>query len=78
MFCPLFRLHGDRPPRVPTGYAMTGGPNEAWSYGDAAYERIAAALRLRERLRPYIHEQMRTASRTGLPADAAAVRRLPR
>jgi alpha-D-xyloside xylohydrolase len=67
VFCPLFRLHGDRPPRVPTGYAMTGGPNEAWSYGDAAYERIAAALRLRERLRPYIHEQMRTASRTGLP-----------
>ena len=67
VFCPLFRLHGDRQPRVPTGYAMTGGPNEAWSYGDAAYERIAAALRLRERLRPYIHEQMRVASRTGLP-----------
>jgi alpha-D-xyloside xylohydrolase len=67
VFCPLFRLHGDREPRVPTGYAMTGGPNEAWSYGDAAYERITAALRLRERLRPYIHEQMRAASRTGLP-----------
>lgn len=67
VFCPLFRLHGDRLPRVPTGYAMTGGPNEAWSYGDRAYERIAAALRLRERLRPYIHEQMRVASRTGLP-----------
>ena len=54
-------------PGVPTGYAMTGGPNEAWSYGDAAYERIAAALRLRERLRPYIHEQMRVASRQGVP-----------
>jgi alpha-D-xyloside xylohydrolase len=67
VFCPLFRLHGDRQPRVPTGYAMTGGPNEAWSYGDPAYQRIAAALRLRERLRPYIHEQMRAASRTGLP-----------
>jgi alpha-D-xyloside xylohydrolase len=66
VFCPLFRLHGDRLPRVPTGHAMTGGPNEAWSYGDA-YERIAAALHLRERLRPYIHQQMRTASRTGLP-----------
>jgi alpha-D-xyloside xylohydrolase len=39
-FCPLFRLHGDREPRVPTGYAMTGGPNEVWSYGDDAYERI--------------------------------------
>jgi len=67
VFCPLFRLHGDRQPRVPTGYAMTGGPNEAWSYGDAAYERISAAMRLRERLRPYIHEQMHVASRTGLP-----------
>ena len=46
---------------------MTGGPNEAWSYGEAAYERIVAVLRLRERLRPYIHEQMRVAARTGLP-----------
>jgi alpha-D-xyloside xylohydrolase len=66
VFCPLFRLHGDRYPRVPTGHAMTGGPNEVWSYGDA-YERIVAALRLRERLRPYIHQQMRVAARTGLP-----------
>ena len=66
-FCPLFRLHGDREPRVPTGHAMTGGPNEVWAYGDAAYERIAAVLRLRERLRPYIHEQMRVASRDGVP-----------
>jgi alpha-D-xyloside xylohydrolase len=67
VFCPLFRLHGDREPRVPTGHAMTGGPNEAWSYGEAAYERIVACLRLRERLRPYIHEQMRVAARDGLP-----------
>ncbi len=67
VFCPLFRLHGDRYPRVPTGHEMTGGPNEAWSYGDAAYEHIAAALRLRERLRPYIHEQMRAATQAGLP-----------
>ena len=67
VFCPLFRLHGDRHPRVPTGYAMTGGPNEVWSYGEAAYEKITAAMRLRERLRPYLHEQMRVASRAGLP-----------
>jgi alpha-D-xyloside xylohydrolase len=65
-FCPLFRLHGDRHPRVPTGHAMTGGPNEVWSYGPA-YDRIAAVLRLRERLRPYIHQQMRVASRDGVP-----------
>ncbi len=66
-FCPLCRLHGDRLPRVPTGHAMPGGPNEAWSYGDAAYQRIAAALRLRERLRPYIHQQMQVAAQTGTP-----------
>jgi len=66
VFCPLFRLHGDRQPRVPTGYAMTGGPNEVWSYGPA-YDRIVTALRLRERLRPYIHQQMRVAARDGVP-----------
>jgi len=52
VFCPLFRLHGDRAPRVPTGYDMTGGPNEVWSYGDVATQIIADTLRLRERLRP--------------------------
>jgi alpha-D-xyloside xylohydrolase len=67
VFCPLFRLHGDRDPRTPTSYAQTGGPNEVWSYGEEAYEIIAGLLRLRERLRPYIHEQMRVAARTGLP-----------
>jgi len=66
-FCPLFRLHGDREPRTTTGYAQTGGPNEVWSYGEEAYEIISGLLHLRERLRPYIHEQMRTAARTGLP-----------
>ena len=25
-FCPLFRLHGNREPRVPTGWNQTGGP----------------------------------------------------
>ncbi|WP_298322030.1 glycoside hydrolase family 31 protein [Haloactinopolyspora sp.] len=67
VFCPLFRLHGDREPRTPTSYAQTGGPNEIWSYGDEAYEIISGLLHLRERLRPYIHEQMTAASRTGLP-----------
>ncbi|TDD72624.1 glycoside hydrolase family 31 protein [Jiangella aurantiaca] len=67
VFCPLFRLHGDREPRTPTSYAQTGGPNEVWSYGDEAYEIIADLLHLRERLRPYIHEQMRLAAETGLP-----------
>jgi alpha-D-xyloside xylohydrolase len=67
VFCPLFRLHGDREPRIPTTYAQTGGPNEVWSFGDEAYEIISGVLHLRERLRPYIHEQMRRASTEGLP-----------
>ncbi|MCR6494135.1 TIM-barrel domain-containing protein [Cellulomonas sp. P24] len=67
VFCPLFRLHGDREPRTPTSYAQTGGPNEVWSFGERAYEIISGLLHLRERLRPYIHEQMRVASEHGLP-----------
>jgi alpha-D-xyloside xylohydrolase len=67
VFCPLFRLHGFRDPRMPLGPQMTGGPNEVWSYGDEAYEAIASVLRLRERLRPYLMEQMRIAHEQGLP-----------
>ena len=67
VFCPLFRLHGDREPRTPTSYAQTGGPNEVWSYGMLAYEVISDLLHLRERLRPYIHEQMHLAATEGLP-----------
>ncbi|TLS47876.1 glycoside hydrolase family 31 protein [Streptomyces montanus] len=67
VFCPLFRLHGDREPRMPWGYAQTGGPNEVWSYGEEAYEILSAQLFLRERLRPYLHEQMRVAAVDGVP-----------
>jgi alpha-D-xyloside xylohydrolase len=67
VFCPLFRLHGDREPRTPTGHDQSGGPNEVWSYGDDAYRIITGVLRLRERLRPYLHEQLRAAAVAGLP-----------
>ncbi|WP_328766336.1 glycoside hydrolase family 31 protein [Streptomyces sp. NBC_00286] len=67
VFCPLFRLHGDREPRMPWGYAQTGGPNEVWSYGEEAYGILKAQLFLRERLRPYLHEQMRIAAADGVP-----------
>jgi alpha-D-xyloside xylohydrolase len=67
VFCPLFRLHGDRLPRSELGPAMTGGPNEVWSYGAEALEIITGVLRMRERLRPYVMEQMRTAHTDGLP-----------
>ena len=67
VFCPLFRLHGFRDPRSTFGPEMTGGPNEAWSYGEDALARIEDSLRLRERLRPYLMEQMRVAHEQGIP-----------
>jgi len=70
-FCPLFRLHGYREPRPEVGWevdwAATGGPNEIWSYGEEAYEIIRSVILMRERLRPYIDDQMRVAAETGMP-----------
>jgi alpha-D-xyloside xylohydrolase len=67
-FCPLFRLHGNREPRTPTGGDVTGGPNEVWTFGDEAYEIIKSVMLMRERLRPYLHAQLDKASSEGLPA----------
>ena len=55
VFTPLFRTHGDRK------------NNEAWTIGGDAYRHIRAAIFLRERLRPYIMQQMKLASQKGLP-----------
>lgn len=68
VFCPIFRLHGHRQP-IPTEGLLqfTGGPNEAWSFGEEAYTIIKNLLFLRERLRPYILEQMRLAQEHGIP-----------
>jgi alpha-D-xyloside xylohydrolase len=65
-FCPLFRLHGFRAPAIPFP-VPEGGPNEVWSFGDEAYAIIKELLFLRERLRPYLMEQMRLASQKGIP-----------
>ena len=66
-FSPIFRLHGFRDPGLPLGPAMTGGPNEVWSFGDEAYRILTYYLKLRERLRPYLMRQMRTAHEDGVP-----------
>jgi alpha-D-xyloside xylohydrolase len=69
-FCPLFRLHGwrgsslDRPEACDPTH---GGPNEVWSFGERAYGIIKELLFLRERLRPYILEQMERAATKGTP-----------
>jgi alpha-D-xyloside xylohydrolase len=71
VFCPLFRLHGYRQPftsDIKIGNELSGGgPNEVWSFGETAYDIIKEMLFLRERMRPYLREQMRRASLTGLP-----------
>ncbi|MDT0328159.1 glycoside hydrolase family 31 protein [Nocardiopsis lambiniae] len=68
VFCPLLRLHGYREPFSHALYpSMTGGPNEVWSYGEEVYGLLRELLFLRERLRPYVMEQMRVAHERGLP-----------
>ncbi len=67
VWCPLFRLHGDRLPRSPLSQAMSGGPNEVWSYGDEVYGILSDILRLREQIKPYVLEQMTAAAEHGLP-----------
>jgi alpha-D-xyloside xylohydrolase len=67
VFCPVLRMHGHREPRDRFGASHSGGPNELWSFGADTYSILADQLRLRERLRPYLAEQMRTASLRGLP-----------
>jgi alpha-D-xyloside xylohydrolase len=63
VFCPLFRLHGYRLPRTED----SGAPNEVWSFGEEAYAIIKELLFLRERLRPYVMEQMGLAHKRGTP-----------
>jgi alpha-D-xyloside xylohydrolase len=67
VWCPLFRLHGDRLPRSPLSQAMSGGPNEVWSYGDEVYGILSDILRLREQITPYVLEQMASAAERGTP-----------
>lgn len=71
-FCPVFRLHGDRlpakPPLEPEGSEFhSGSDNEVWRFGDEAYAIMEKYMLMREALRPYIREAMRTAHEKGRP-----------
>ncbi|NUT37214.1 MAG: glycoside hydrolase family 31 protein [Hamadaea sp.] len=66
-FSPIMRLHGEREPHQTFSTAITGGPNEVWSYGDEAYAILRDHLLLRERLRPYVRTLSEEANRTGAP-----------
>lgn len=72
-FCPVMRLHGDREPRQPQ-YGTTvgatccsGADNEAWSFGEKAYEICKKYLRIREKMKPYITDIMAGAHEKGTP-----------
>ena len=67
VFCPVLRLHGHREPRDTFAADHSGGPTEIWAFGPEAYELLAAQLRLRERLKPYLLRQMEVAAGSGLP-----------
>jgi alpha-D-xyloside xylohydrolase len=73
VFCPVFRLHGDREPHSKPlgtsggGLCASGAANEVWSYGEEAYDIFVKYLLLRERLRPYINQIMEEAHQKGTP-----------
>ncbi|MGN0298974.1 MAG: TIM-barrel domain-containing protein [Lachnospiraceae bacterium] len=74
-FCPVFRMHGERSPWYEREQEFINGvrqltsgqDNEVWSFGEENYKILTKYLFIRERLRPYIRECMRQASKTGAP-----------
>lgn len=74
-FSPVFRIHGSRLPQQPfngdrisgIGLFGSGADNEPWSFGEECFSIMKKYLFLRERLRPYIKEQMRIIHTEGLP-----------
>lgn len=73
VFCPVFRLHGDREPHSKPlgtsggGLCESGAANEVWSYGEEAYEIFKKYMFIRERMKPYITEIMKEAHKRGTP-----------
>ena len=79
VFCPVMRLHGERPPfhKMDKPYHQvrgcqikqmeSGQNNEVWSFGDDVYQILSGLLKMRESLRPYIKEQMLAAHHKGTP-----------
>lgn len=74
-FSPVFRLHGNRLPAYGfdgdfisgIGSFGSGAENEVWSYGEDCFQVMKKYLFLRERLRPYITEQMALTHEKGTP-----------
>lgn len=69
VFSPVMRLHGTRIRHIEKSDLKepSGDPNEIWSFGEENFEILKNLIMLRERLRPYIKEQMDIASEKGYP-----------
>lgn len=75
VFCPVMRLHGERPPFYPlkeefrngTRQFSSGQDNEVWSFGEDNYQVLTEYIFMRERLRPYTRKLMEEAHEQGLP-----------
>lgn len=73
VFCPVFRLHGERLPHQEPlgskggGLFFSGADNEVWSYGEEAYEILKKYMFLREEIKPYIKKLMEDAHKKGNP-----------
>jgi alpha-D-xyloside xylohydrolase len=76
LFCPVMRLHGFREPidfsisdaaklfNEPFG---SGAANEIYSYGEDVYKILRGIINTREKMRPYVMEQMKAAHEKGTP-----------
>lgn len=69
VFSPVMRAHGHRNKHTPRSNLKeaSGGGNEIWSYGEENFETLKSLILLRDRLRPYIEQQMKIASEKGYP-----------
>ena len=69
VFSPVMRLHGSRHKHGERSPIIepSGDPNELWSFGEKNFEILKELVFFREKLRPYISEQMKIASEKGYP-----------
>ncbi len=70
LFCPVMRLHGTRHRHfepTPDLKEPSGDPNEIWSFGEKNFPILKDLVLTREKLKPYIKEQMDIASKKGYP-----------
>ena len=69
VFCPVMRLHGSRigADRTRNIIEPSGDDNEIWSFGTENFSALKELVLLRNRMIPYIKENMDIASEYGIP-----------